>query len=77
MRIVSFVGMAVGVVLGSRAQYVWTNCGYDCGIFSVASGPAAVFALLIALVVLVLSSVLYAVCIYRSKRAKKTAKTIR
>jgi uncharacterized membrane protein len=53
-RIAVFVFIALlvfGVSLAFRGFYVWNTCGYDCGIFTVSRGIAAIVAMPVGLLV--------------------------
>ena len=58
MRKLSIVGFVASIVLGARAYVVWHSCGYDCGIFSVTSGMAAMVAWYLSIVIFFSSAVL-------------------
>ena len=61
VKTVVAVDILLGLLLAAWSAWRFVDCGYDCGLFEVQSGPAAVVGLYLGLAFALLSAVLYLV----------------
>ena len=77
IRALSIIGVGSSAAAYVWSSVVWGRCGYDCGIFGVATGPAAVAVSVGAAVLFVISLTALVVSYVRARTSRKANVTTR